>query len=432
MRRRGGGGRWAQSRLGCYLRARLQRRLFLWFGLAILVSLLAGGGAMYAVSAMGGRSPWMDMSRVQSFVGGRFAEVWDEPRARDALGHSMASDLDLAVRVSALNGAVIATYGRPCERSWFVAPVVRDRQKLGVVTVCTERPHGGGPPRFLVAVLAAGLLLWILSGAVARRLTRPLEELARVAGDIGRGVYSARARLGRHGHGEAQILAEAMNDMAARIERQVTDQRELLAAVSHELRTPLGHMRLLTELARDGVNVDKSLDQLDREVMEMDALVGDLLASSRIDFKALSKDRIDAVEAGRRALERAGLEDDKLVVEGHPGTLEADPTLLGRALANLLDNAKKHGGGVVALRIAAGDGVVMFEVEDGGRGLAAGEEARIFEPFYRRPDEKAREQGSLGLGLSLVQRIAEAHGGRTRASNRPEGGARIGIELPGG
>jgi signal transduction histidine kinase len=432
MRGRGPAGRWAQSRLGCYLRARLQRRLFLWFGLAILLSMLTGGAAMYAVSAMGGRSPWMDMARVQRFVGGRFAEVWDAPRARDALGRDIAEEFDLGVSIAEPSGVRIAAYGRPCARSWFSVPVVREGQKVGVVNICTERPHGGGPPRFLAAVFVAGLFLWILSGAVARRLTRPLEELARVAGDIGRGVYSARVRLGRHGHGEAQVLAEAMNDMAARIERQVTDQRELLAAVSHELRTPLGHMRLLTELARDGVNVEKSFDQLDREVMEMDALVGDLLASSRIDFKALSKDRIDAVEAGRRALERAGLEDDKLIVTGErePGMIEADATLLGRALANLLDNAKKHGGGVLALRIEAGDGVVSFEVEDDGRGLGAGEEARIFEPFYRRPDEKAREQGSLGLGLSLVQRIAEAHGGRTRASNRAEGGARIGMELP--
>jgi signal transduction histidine kinase len=284
--------------------------------------------------------------------------------------------------------------------------------------------------RFLAPLLAAGALLWALSDAVARRLTRPLEELARVAGELGRGVYTARARLGHHAHGEAQVLAEAINDMASRIERQVKDQRELLAAVSHELRTPLGHIRLLTELARDGLNVSRSLDELDREVMEMDALVGDLLASSRIDFKALSKERLSPVEIGKRALERAGLDDDKLVVLGKPGMVDADPTLLGRALSNLLDNAKKHGGGVLSLRITEGAHAVSFDIEDGGRGLSPGEETRIFEPFYRRPDEKAREQGSLGLGLSLVQRIAEAHGGRTQASNRPEGGACIGFTLP--
>jgi len=78
-----------------------------------------------------------------------------------------------------------------------------------------------------------------------------------------------------------------------------------------------------------------------------------------------------------------------------------------------------------ALRVKRANGHVAFEVEDHGAGLADGDEARIFEPFYRRSD-----QGSLGLGLALVKRIAEAHGGRAYAENRDKGGARVGVELP--
>lgn len=301
---------------------------------------------------------------------------------------------------------------------------------MGSVLVCAERLRHAAAIRWMAPLFAAGVLLWALSGMVSRRLSRPLEDLAQMAVDIGRGKYASRARMGRHAHGEVVLLADAMNDMAKRIERQMSDQRELLAAVSHEMRTPLGRIRILTELARDGVNIDKYLDDLDREVVEMDALVGDLLASSRLDFTALSKETIDPVDAARRALERAGLSEDKLVVEGQSRECMADPTLLLRALANLLDNAKKHGGGASCLRVIFEENEVSFEVEDGGRGLAPGEETRIFEPFYRRSDEKAREQGSLGLGLSLVSRIAEAHGGRTRARNRAEGGARIGFVFP--
>jgi signal transduction histidine kinase len=418
------------SRLGCYVRARLRRRLFLWFGAAILLSFLAAGSVMGALNRSTGSSWGREVERVRTFLGGQFAAVWDQPPARDALAQAMARDLEATVILADPEGETVAVFGGDrCVRPWLSAPVVRDGLVLGRLSVCAERPHPS-PFQFALPFFAAAVILWALSGAVSRRLTRPLQELARVAGEIGRGEYGARVRLGRHAHGEAAVLADAMNDMAARIERQVTAQRELLAAVSHELRTPLGHVRLLTELIRDGVNVEKSLDDLDREVMEMDALVGDLLASARLDFTALSLQEMDPVEVGRRALSRAGLGEDRLRVEGAPASIEADPTLLGRALANLIDNANKHGGGAIALRVASEPGVVVFEVEDGGRGLGPGEEARIFEPFYRRPDAKAREQGSLGLGLSLVQRIAEAHGGRARASNRPEGGARIGLSLP--
>ena len=108
---------------------------------------------------------------------------------------------------------------------------------------------------------------------------------------------------------------------------------------------------------------------------------------------------------------------------------EGDPTLIARALANLIDNAKKHGGGVVAVRVVARDGVVAFEVDDAGAGMPEGD---VFEPFYKGhgTNGAARsENGTLGLGLSLVKRIAEAHGGSAYAGRRPEGGARVGFKV---
>ncbi len=418
------------NRLSCYVRARLQRRLFAWFGVAILLSGVVFSFVTYVFSASNGSGWSNEVARARVFVGGRFADVWEDPKERESLARVFANDLDVTVTLIDTRGEILGAYGKHCPRTFFEAPVVRTGQKMGSVLVCAERVRHMAAIRWIAPLFAAGVLLWALSGMVSRRLSRPLEDLARVAVDIGQGKYASRARMGRHAHGEVVLLADAMNDMATRIERQMSDQRELLAAVSHEMRTPLGRMRILTELARDGVNIDKHLDELDREVIEMDALVGDLLASSRLDFTALSKESIDPVDAARRALERAGLGEDKLVVEGAPRECMADPTLLLRALANLLDNAKKHGGGASCLRVKFEKDEVSFDVEDGGRGLAQGEETRIFEPFYRRSDEKAREQGSLGLGLSLVSRIAEAHGGRTQAQNRPEGGARIGIVLP--
>ena len=226
-----------------------------------------------------------------------------------------------------------------------------------------------------------------------------------MAAEIGRGNYASRVRMGRHGHGEALVLADAMNDMAARIERQMADQRELLAAVSHEMRTPLGRIRILTELARDGVDIDKQLDNLDREVVEMDALVGDLLASSRLDFTALARVPVDPVDAAQRALERAGLGEDKLVLATGKRECLADPTLLSRALANLLDNAKKHGGGVVALRITCDETEVAFDVEDAGRGVVQ----RAAGPRMHSEHRRRANRGGGGVAEALGGRVA-AHG----------------------
>jgi two-component system OmpR family sensor kinase len=276
----------------------------------------------------------------------------------------------------------------------------------------------------VVFFLVPAAVLWILSGKIAKRLARPLYELVLVSEEIGKGTTSARARVTDHGLDEIAALGRAINDMAARIERQLADQRELLAAVSHELRTPLGHLRVILDLARDRDAADGKLwNEVERELVEMDRLVGELLASARLEFQALSPKPLDAAGVAARALERAGLPASKLVARAaEGGRFSGDPTLVGRALANLIDNAQKHGGGLTRIEVASAPGFVRFVVEDGGPGFSPDEMPRAFEAF-------APADTSLGLGLSLVARIARAHGGSIAAANRPEGGARITLEL---
>ena len=415
----------------CYVRARLQRRLFAWFGATIVVTVVAVAAVLHLTSDES--ATWRrEAQRVQAFTGGRFERVWDSPAERDELVRALSRDLNATVTLRGPDDAVLTELGPACAAGRLPAVrVYRAGVPLGSVRLCADR-YRSHPWKFGLALFVTGLVIWIAANKIARRLSRPMGELARVAGELGAGNFTARVQLSpRQRFGETAALAETLNDMAARIERHLAEQRELLAAVSHELRTPLARVRLLTELARDGGATEKTFDDLDREVMEMDGLVGDLLASSRMDFAVLSKRPLDAIEAASRALERAGADPAALVVEraggegSGPIKLAADATLLGRALANLIDNARKHGGGVEALKVKRENGHVAFEVEDHGDGFVEGEEGRVFEAFYRRG-----EQGSLGLGLALVKRIAEAHGGRAYAANREEGGALVGVELP--
>jgi signal transduction histidine kinase len=271
-------------------------------------------------------------------------------------------------------------------------------------------------------------VLWLASGWIARRIARPIVHLAGVARDLGDGRLASRARLDRREMGEIGVLTGAINDMAGKIEAQMRDQRELLAAVSHELRTPLGHVRILVDLLAPTAD-PAHLALLEEEVLEMDRLVGELLAGARLDFSAMSATRLDAAALAATALERAGLPADRLHVETDETHVEADATLLLRALGNLVDNAERHGAGLVRLAIRSRPGRLVIEAEDAGPGFPEGELPRVFEPFQRRR-AGGGDGRSLGLGLSLVRRIAVAHRGEAHARNRDPGGAVVGIELP--
>jgi len=270
---------------------------------------------------------------------------------------------------------------------------------------------------------AVGPLAWMASF----RIAWPLRELAEVASEIRSGRLKSRDELPR-ATGEVGEVAEALGAVTDRVARQLRDQRALMAAVSHELRSPLGRARVLVELARDG-GAPATYDELQGEIDAMDALVGDLLAAARIDFEALNPVEIDAAELARRAVEVARLPAATVVLDQPAGSVWVDPTLLTRALAGLLDNARRYGGTHIALHVRGRRDRVRFEVLDDGPGFGA-HVSEAFQPFWRAPaPEGVPLPRGEGLGLALVRQIAEAHGGEAGAENRPEGGARVWVEV---
>jgi len=427
---------------------RLQRALFWWFGLTILLTCAVAFGVVHLVSPE--RHTWRkDANRLQSFAAGRFAQVWEDPPARHELVQAVSQAFDAAVRVEDTGGRVLELAGGECQGPAITVDVRRGGVPLGTVYGCLQQHRGFRWTAAMAALFAAFVTIWAATAKLTRRLTRPLQDLTRVTREIGSGKLESRVRLGHHHRGEVGILAEAINDMAKRIERQLRDQRELLAGVSHEIRSPLARLRVLAELlptasgadAQAGSSAPDTVAKIEREIIEIDELVGKLLASSRLDFGALSLQTLSARDVALRALERAGLGAELLRDSSQGAELRGDETLLARALGNLLENAQHHAGGVQSLAVSATALSLRFEVTDDGPGLSAEAIARGFDPFFRgwaaQPtgplllnSGETASRGSLGLGLSLVRRIARAHGGDAQIENREERGALARVELP--
>ncbi len=290
---------------------------------------------------------------------------------------------------------------------WLVAARTGGAQGWGGARLPRWLRHWVAPLALLAAAIALGA--WPL----ARGLTRRLERLQARVDELGEGSLSARVEV--EGKDEVARLARSFNRAADRIERLVEAQRDMLAGASHELRTPLTRIRMALELL-DGDPAHRR--SIERDIAELDELIEELLTAARLDApEALAApEPVDLLALLAEEGARVGAE-----VGGEPVAVQGVERLLRRLVRNLLENARRHGGGSVvaaeARRAESGEAVVR--VTNGGRPIPAHLRERIFEPFFRIGTGTA---GGAGLGLALVRRIAEHHGGRARlAASGPEG-----------
>ena len=222
-------------------------------------------------------------------------------------------------------------------------------------------------------------------------------------------------------------------------------QLEFVAAVSHELRTPLAVIRsagdnLAHGVVHDQPQVRKYGELIRAEGRRLSDMVEQILEFSGIQSgqRRFARRPVpiapvveDIVSASRALLEEGGIRVEVDVPAGLPPVL-GDDAAIGRLLQNLIGNAIKYGAGGrwIGIRAGASGGIVTISVSDKGIGIAPAEQARIFEPFYRAEDVIAARIQGAGLGLSLVQRIVEAHGGAIKVRSTPGAGSEFTVTLP--
>ena len=294
-----------------------------------------------------------------------------------------------------------------------------------------------------VGVLAAiaGLGLWVV-----RLGLRPLREIegtasAIAAGDLSRRVERAEPRT------EVGRLGLSLNAMLAQIEsafkaRQISEERlrRFVADASHELRTPLAAVRAYAELFSRGAatrpaDLERSMSGITRETERMTLLVDDLLLLARLDEgRPLEQEPVSLDEVVGEAVDAARVVDAERPVslDVEPATVIGDRDRLRQVIDNLIANVRAHTppGTPVAVGLHRIDGQAELSVSDSGPGFTEEEAARVFERFYRVDHSRTRASGGVGLGLSIVAAVAEAHGGVATARPTPGGGATFLVAIP--
>ena len=279
---------------------------------------------------------------------------------------------------------------------------------------------------FAIATLAAVLLTVLLS----RRITRPIEQLTAAVHDMARGQVPQHVQV--TGRDEIARLATSFNAMADVVTAQEALRRRMVGDVAHELRTPLTNLRCELEAIQDGLATPDGarVASIHEEVLHLQRLVEDLqdLAVAEAGALQLHREHTDLHAAIARIVGgQADVDatDDQIVVD-------ADPTRLRQIVHNLVANAVRHTpeGTRVRVRVARVDGEATVTITDRGPGIAAPDLERIFERFYRVDEARGRAGGGAGLGLAIVRRMVELHGGRVWAASVAGEGATFTFTLP--
>lgn len=288
-----------------------------------------------------------------------------------------------------------------------------------------------------ISLLGAAALGVLMADGIAK----PVARVVAVTRQISQGSYEVRIEE-RGNVQELRELSEAVNDMAGALAAHEDLRRRLTSDMAHELRTPVANLSSYVEMMREGVlsPTPERLKSCSEELVRLSELIRDLdqlreledgrltLNKTEFDLKELAQTVSGAFES---ALREKGME---VRIQGTEGRLFADRQKLQQVLTNLLSNAVKYSpaGGKITMSLSETPDTVLFEMGDQGPGIPAGEEEKIFERLYRADLSRNRKTGGAGIGLAIVKKIVEAHGGSVGVRSAAGEGSCFFVALPRG
>ena len=367
--------------------------------------------------------------------------VWDAEHHDMTLCHQMMENISLRMAEN-----------RPGLQGDFVThrfDLEKDQQVVGYLDVSYYGPYSltesdfhflSSLNRILVLVGLVSLVgAVVMGGLLANSLARPVEKIGKLTQRISNGDYTIRFQEPVRAR-ELFQLAQAVNHMAAALEKQETLRKRLTADVAHELRTPLGNVSSYLEAILEGVweptpeRLKNCYDELER----LSSLVLSLEQLRQVEAETpnLQKERVDLLELAQSTA--MGFETQlaakhlRCSVDGTHGVVLADRDRMQQVLTNLMSNAVKYSNEAGAIRVGVEEteDTVRLWVEDEGIGIAEKECDLIFERFYRTDTSRNRKTGGAGIGLSIVKTIVQAHGGAITVKSQEGKGSRFTVTLP--
>ena len=292
--------------------------------------------------------------------------------------------------------------------------------------------------RIVIALLIGSVIAAIATALLTRPIVGRVTALARAVRATRNGALDQQVAV--VGNDELADLARSFNAMSSDLASSEARRRQLLSDVSHELRTPLTNVIGSIEAMQDGLRTAgrEELAAMHEEAMLLVRLVDDLRDVTLADAGELTLERvpIDATSAARRATEAFPPLPDRAPIVLHtpaePVAVTADARRLAQVLRNLLENARTHAraGTVVTLTVEATSSTVRFSVHNDGTPIPAEHLDRIWDRFYRVDGSRTRSTGGMGLGLAVVKRLVEAHGGEVAVRSSEAEGTTFSASFP--
>ncbi|VVP81312.1 Sensor protein RstB [Pseudomonas fluorescens] len=371
---------------------------------------------------------WSLVEQLRGLQGAQREQHLQKLRPHYGLGlslvESQALDLDDQERAQLAQGTLVIRD----HYSQFISSIDGGSQLLSI-----KLPAEPSLMPFYIAAaysMLAGLIGIVLFFWV-RPHWRDLEKLRLAAERFGDNDLSARIQLSKRSN--IRDLAEHFNLMAARIEGLIANQRELTNAVSHELRTPIARLSFELDQLKQQPDPEQNREliaDMYADLGELEEMVSELLTYASLERGAtvITRENIQALSwldsvVGSVALEAEAAGVQLLIVECQVDEVRIEPRFMARAVINLLRNAIRYARARVEVSLVRSGDHYEVRVNDDGPGVPLDGREKIFEPFSRLDASRDRRTGGFGLGLALVRRVSQSHGGQVQVMDSPWGGA---------